>query len=80
MLGGNMMLKLIKPMLPKLVGFMDDNSELEEGEIKKSILINTIDNQIRIDVVALKEVNGNLCVSRIIKSIGQDEFLDKPPS
>ena len=61
-------------VLAKALSFESD--ELNDGEIKKSIMLNVINNDIRIDIVTLKEDSGKLIISRILKTIGGDDLLN----
>ena len=72
----NLLKRIIKPLMPKLVGYMNESDELNDGEIKKSIMLNVINNDIRIDIVTLKEDSGKLIISRILKTIGGDDLLN----
>ena len=40
----NLLKRIIKPLMPKLVGYMNESDELNDGEIKKSIMLNVINN------------------------------------
>ena len=72
----NLLKRIIKPLMPKLVGYMNESDELNDGEIKKSIMLNVINNDFRIYIVTLKEDSGKLIISRILKTIGGDDLLN----
>jgi len=72
------LLTIIKPLLPKLKGWLG-NAELLEGEVSKSVLLNVdkSNDELRIDIVALKvdPETKKLFINRVLDTISQDEIL-----
>ena len=62
-----MLLGVLKPLLPKLEGFLNDQ-KLEEGE-KAEILLNTNGKNISIKIIAIKEIDKQIVITRILQDI-----------
>lgn len=69
-----MLFGVLKPLLPKLERFLNDQ-ELEEGE-KAKILMDIVDKQILIQIIAIKQnpETKEIIVSKIIKDIKPEEL------
>jgi len=68
MFSQSMILGLLKPLLPKLEGFLNDQ-DLEKGE-KSKILLDVIDKKIHIQIVAIKQMeNGHFEITKVLQSI-----------
>ena len=63
----SMLLGVLKPLLPKLEGFLNDQ-KLEKGE-KAEILLNTNGKNISIKIIAIKEIEGQVVITRILQDI-----------
>jgi len=68
MFNQSMILGLLKPLLPKLEGFLN-SQDLEEGE-KSKILLDVIDKKIHIQIVAIKPMeNGHFEITKVLQDI-----------
>ena len=68
-----MLLGLLKPLLPKLEGFLQ-NQELKEGEQTK-ILLDVQNGEIVILIVAIKEnENNEIVITRELSKVSQDQL------
>tara|TARA_R110002051_G_C8688057_1_gene492629 strand:- start:313 stop:543 length:231 start_codon:yes stop_codon:yes gene_type:complete len=63
----SMLLGVLKPLLPKLEGFLNDQ-ELKDGE-KAEILLNTNGKNISIKIIAIKEIDNQIVITRILQDI-----------
>ena len=63
----SMLLGILKPLLPKLEGFLN-SQELKDGE-KPEILLNTDGKSITIKIIAIKEIDGQVVITRILQDI-----------
>jgi hypothetical protein len=73
MLSKTMLLGLLKPLLPKLEGFLQ-NQELKEGEQTK-ILLDVQNGEIVILIVAIKEnENKEIVITRELSKVSQDQL------
>ena len=70
-----MILTMLKPLLPRFSKWLNSH-ELEEGEVSSSILLNVVNNELRIDIVTMKILDNELTVSRILNTISQDELTN----
>jgi hypothetical protein len=75
-----MLLTMLRPLLPKLEGFLTDQEELGKGE-KAKILLDVIDGKISIQIIALKQIpkeepreKDEIILSQIIKNIDSKEL------
>lgn len=69
----SMLLGILKPLLPRLEGFLN-SQELEEGE-KTKILMDVINNEISIQIVAIKKMeNGHFEITKVLQDINPTEL------
>ena len=69
-----MLLGILKPLLPKLEGFLNSHKDLESGE-KAKILLDVIDSQIYIQIVALKQKeNGEFIITKVLQDIKPEQL------
>tara|TARA_R110002020_G_scaffold418150_1_gene627408 strand:- start:23 stop:241 length:219 start_codon:yes stop_codon:yes gene_type:complete len=72
MLSKNMLLGLLKPLLPKLEGFLQ-NQKLEDGEEAK-ILLDVKNKEISITIIAIKEIDGQVVITRVLSGVDPKEL------
>tara|TARA_R100000231_G_scaffold33800_1_gene29673 strand:+ start:1108 stop:1350 length:243 start_codon:yes stop_codon:yes gene_type:complete len=53
MLGASLLKGMLKPLLPKLEGYLRNHQDLKDGERSK-IMLDLVDNKIHIQVIALQ--------------------------
>jgi hypothetical protein len=63
----SMLIGVLKPLLPRLGGFLN-NQDLEDGE-KAEILLNTNGKTISIKIIAIKDIDGQIVITRILEDI-----------
>ncbi len=69
-----MLFGMLKPLLPKLEGFLKSHRELEDGERAK-IMLDIVDSKIHIQIVALKKKeNGEFVITKILQDIDPKEL------
>ena len=73
MIPKSMLLGMLKPFLPKLEGFLHSKKELKEGERAK-IVMDVINNQIHIQIIAFKEIDETQFDLRVLQDIKPDEL------
>ena len=80
MIGRNMLLGMLKPLLPKLEGFLKNHENLGNGEIAK-IVIDLENSKLDIKILAFKQVpkdtkrkNDEVVISRILQEISEQEL------
>ena len=74
MIPKSMLLGILKPLLPKLEGFLNSHKDLESGE-KAKILLDVIDSQIYIQIVALKQKeNGEFIITKVLQDIKPEQL------
>ena len=76
----SMLLTMLRPLLPKLERFLTEQEELDNGE-KSKILLDVIDGNISIQIIALKQMpkdepreKDEIIVSQILKNIDSNEL------
>tara|TARA_R100001086_G_scaffold50619_1_gene22473 strand:- start:805 stop:1047 length:243 start_codon:yes stop_codon:yes gene_type:complete len=80
MIGRNMLLGMLKPLLPKLEGFLKNHENLGNGERAK-IVIDLENSKLDIKILAFKQVpkdierkNDEVVISRILQEISEQEL------
>ena len=73
MIPKSMLLGMLKPFLPKLEGFLHSNKELRVGEQAK-IVMDIVNNQIHIQIIAFKVIDGDHFNLRVLQDIKPDEL------
>ena len=77
MISKGLLLGMLKPLLPKLERFLQ-HGDLQDGELKKSILIDVVEGKLIILIVALIVANiggqEKFVVNRIIQQFGQEDL------
>ena len=74
MIPKSMLLGMLKPLLPKLEGFLKSHEDLKEGERAK-IMMDIVDDKLHIQIVALKQKdNGEFVITQILQDIDPKEL------
>jgi len=80
MIGRNMLLGMLKPLLPKLEGFLKNHENLGNGERAK-IVIDLENSKLDIKILAFKQIpketerkNDEVVISRILQEISEQEL------
>ena len=73
MIPKSMLLGMLKPFLPKLEGFLHSNKELIVGDQAK-IVMDIVNNQIHIQIIAFKVIDGDHFNLRVLQDIKPDEL------
>lgn len=69
-----MLLGMLKPLLPKLEGFLKSHNDLEDGERAK-IMLDIVDAKIHIQIVAIKQKeNGEFVITKILQDVDPKEL------
>ena len=65
---------MLKPLLPKLEGFLKSHEDLKEGERAK-IMMDIVDDKLHIQIVAIKQKdNGEFVITQILQDIDPKEL------
>jgi len=74
MLPKSILVKMLKPLLPKLEGFLTNNPNLTEGEQAK-IMLDVVDGEINIIIVAIMtDSDGKVIITKVMQKMGADEL------
>ena len=74
MIPKSMLLGMLKPLLPKLEGFLKSHEDLKEGERAK-IIMDIVDDKLHIQIVAIKQKdNGEFVITQILQDIDPKEL------
>ena len=74
MIPKSMLLGMLKPLLPKLEGFLKSHENLKEGERAK-IMMDIVDDKLHIQIVAIKQKdNGEFVITQILQDIDPKEL------
>ena len=74
MIPKSMLLGMLKPLLPKLEGFLKSHEDLKEGERAK-IMMDIVDDKLHIQIVAIKQKdNGEFVITQILQDIDPNEL------
>ena len=74
MIPKSMLLGMLKPLLPKLEGFLKSHEDLKEGERAK-IMMDIVDDQINIQIVAIKKKdNGEFVITQILQDVNPKDL------
>ena len=74
MIPKSMLLGMLKPLLPKLEGFLKSHNDLEDGERAK-IMLDIVDAKIHIQIVAIKQKeNGEFVITKILQDVDPKEL------
>jgi len=74
MIPKSMLLGMLKPLLPKLEGFLKSHEDLKEGERAK-IMMDIVDDKLHIQIVAIKQKdNGEFVITQILQDIDPKEL------
>ena len=69
-----MLIKMLKPMLPKLEGYLKNNPNLTEGETAK-VMLDVKDGEISIVIVAIMtDKDGKVIITKVMQKMGADEL------
>ena len=64
---------MLKPLLPKLEGFLKSHKDLEEGERAK-IMLDIVNDKIHIQIVALKQEDDKFIITKVLQDVNPDEL------
>ena len=73
MIPKSMLLGMLKPLLPKLEGFLKSHKDLEEGERAK-IMLDIVNDKIHIQIVALKQEDDKFIITKFLQDVNPDEL------
>ena len=74
MIPKSMLLGMLKPLLPKLEGFLKSHEDLKDGERAK-IMMDIVDDKLHIQIVAIKQKdNGEFVITQILQDIDPKEL------
>ena len=73
MIPKSMLLGMLKPLLPKLEGFLKSHKDLEEGERAK-IMLDIVNDKIHIQIVALKQEDDKFIITKVLQDVNPDEL------
>lgn len=73
MIPKSMLLGMLKPLLPKLEGFLKSHKDLEDGERAK-IMLDIVNDKIHIQIVALKQEDDKFIITKVLQDVNPDEL------
>jgi len=74
MIPKSLLLGMLKPLLPKLEGFLKNHEDLKEGERAK-IMMDIVNDQIHIQIVSIKQNDaGEFIITQILQDVNPKDL------